>query len=74
MVAKKSKSLSAALYKEKLRVIIEMIKDISLDVIRNKWMKSEGKQIDIVKESTNLFIKIALKCLFGGDNQNVKII
>jgi len=50
--------LSAALYKEKLRIMIEMIKEITLDVIKNKWMKIEGKKIDIVKESTNLFIKI----------------
>jgi cytochrome P450 len=70
----KRKSLSAALYKDKLRVMIEMMKDVSLDVIRNKWMKTEGKKIDIVKESSNLFIKITLKCLFGGDNSDIKII
>jgi cytochrome P450 len=69
----KRKSSSAALYKEKLRVMIEMMKEISLDVIRNKWMKAEGEQIDIVKESSNLFIKITLKCLFGSDNQEIKI-
>jgi hypothetical protein len=54
--------------------MIEMMKDVSLDVIRNKWMKAEGKKIDIVKESSNLFIKITLKCLFGGDNSDIKII
>ena len=70
----KRKSLSAALYKEKLGVMIEMMKDISLDVLRNKWMKAEGEEIDIVKESSNLFIKITLKCLFGSDNQEIKII
>jgi cytochrome P450 len=70
----KRKSLSAALYKDKLRVMIEMMKDVTLDVIRNKWMKAEGKKIDIVKESSNLFIKITLKCLFGGDNSDIKII
>ncbi len=70
----KRKSLSAALYKEKLRIMIEMIKEIALDVIRNKWMKIEGKKIDIVKESTNLFNKITQKCLFGEDNQDIKII
>ena len=51
-----------------------MMKDISLDVLHNKWMKAEGKQIDIVKESSNLFINITLKCLFGGDNQEIRII
>ena len=70
----KRKSLSAALYKDKLRVMIEMMKDVTLDVIRNKWMKAEGRQIDIVKESSNLFIKITLKCLFGGDNSDITII
>lgn len=37
-------------------------------------MKIEGKKIDIVKESTNLFIKITQKCLFGEDDQDIKII
>lgn len=54
--------------------MIEMIKEITLDVIKNKWMKIEGKKIDIVKESTNLFIKITQKCLFGEDDQDIKII
>ena len=54
--------------------MIEMMKDVSLDVLRNKWMKVEGRQIDIVKESSNLFIKITLKCLFGGDNSDITII
>jgi hypothetical protein len=54
--------------------MIEMMKDVSLDVLRTKWMTAKGNQIDIVKESSNLFIKITLKCLFGGDNQDITII
>ncbi len=36
-------------------------------------MKAEDKKIDIVRESSNLFIKITLKCLFGGDNQDIMV-
>ncbi len=38
----KRKSLSAALYKEKLKVMIEMVKGITIDLIRNNWMKAPG--------------------------------
>lgn len=45
----KRKVLSAALYKEKLRLMIDMIKDVTIDMIKNKWMKADNNQIDIVK-------------------------
>ena len=38
----KRKSLSAALYKEKLRVMVDMMKDVTIHMIRNKWMKAEN--------------------------------
>jgi hypothetical protein len=37
-------------------------------------MKAENKQIDIAKEVSNLFIKITLRCLFGGDNTNLEVL
>ncbi len=37
-------------------------------------MKSENNNIDIVKSASKLFIKITLKCLFGGDNTEIKVL
>jgi hypothetical protein len=59
--------LSAALYKDKIRAMIEMMKESTLDIIRNKWMKAQEGKIDIVKETANLFINITQRCLFGSD-------
>jgi cytochrome P450 len=59
----KRKALSAALYKEKLKDMINMMKEITIETIKDNWMKAES--IDIVKEASNLFIKITLKCMFG---------
>jgi cytochrome P450 len=70
----KRKVLSAALYKEKLRLMIDMIKDVTIDMIKNKWMKADGNQIDIVKQTSQLFIKITLRCLFGGNNEDIKVL
>ncbi len=70
----KRKSLSAALYKDKLRVMIDMMKDVTIDMIRNKWMKIQSKQIDIVREASNLFIDITLQCLFGAQKGDIKVI
>jgi cytochrome P450 len=69
----KRKSLSAALYKDKLKVMVEMMKDVTIHMIRNKWMKAENQQIDIVKESSNLFIKITLTCLFGTTKDDIMV-
>ena len=63
----KRKSLSAALYKDKLRAMVDMMKNSTVNIIRNKWMKKSDGIIDIVKETSNLFINIALCCLFGSD-------
>jgi cytochrome P450 len=69
----KRKSLSAALYKEKLRGMVDMMKDVTIHMIHNKWMKAENQQIDIVRESSNLFIKITLTCLFGTTKEDIMI-
>jgi cytochrome P450 len=39
----KRKALSAALYKEKLRGMVEMIKRVTIEAITNKWMKAENQ-------------------------------
>jgi cytochrome P450 len=69
----KRKALSAALYKEKLRVMIDMMKDVTIETIRKNWMKADKKEIDIVKETSNLFIKITLQCLFGEDKGDIEV-
>ncbi len=40
-----------------------MMKDITIEKIENGWMKNE--KMDIVREASNLFIEITLKCMFG---------
>jgi hypothetical protein len=64
----KRKALSAALYKSKLKRMIEMIKDVTITTIKNDWSPQDDakyKRIDIVKETSNLYINITLTCLFG---------
>ena len=70
----KRKVLSSALYKEKLKLMIDMIKDATIDTIRNEWLKTDNHTIDIVKAASRLIIKINLKCLFGGDNTEIKVL
>jgi hypothetical protein len=53
--------------------MIDMIKCATVDIIKNKWMKAEKKQINIVNEMTNLFTNISLSCLFGSDMSNLKV-
>ena len=48
-----------------------MMKDITIEKIQNKWMKAE--KIDIVREASNLFIDITLKCMFGTDFKDQSI-
>jgi hypothetical protein len=43
--------------------MIQMMKKITIDTIQDRWMKAE--KLDIVKEASNLFIEITLKCMFG---------
>ena len=69
----KRKALSAALYKEKLRGMVDMMKEVTVHMIRDKWMKAENEHIDIVRESSNLFIKITLTCLFGTTKEDIMI-
>lgn len=61
----KRKALSAALYKDKLRVMMDIMKNQTINVIRNKWMKAKNGEINIVSEASNLFINIIINCLFG---------
>ena len=70
----KRKALSAALYKDKLRVMLDMMKEVTIDMIRNKWMKAKDGRINIVQEATNLFINITLCCLFGTGYEDIKVI
>jgi len=68
--------LSAALYKEKLKQMIEMMKEATICIIREDWTPKEGEKchrIDIVREASNLFIKIVLTCLFGEGYLEAKV-
>lgn len=73
MWQQKRKALSAALYKDKLKEMIESIKKVTIDTIRNRWSDSENNVIDIVQEASNLFIKITLVCMFGADCEDLKL-
>ena len=73
MWQQKRKALSAALYKEKLRGMIDIIKEVTINMIRSKWMLAKDKQINIVSETSNLFINIILSCLFGAGYNEIKI-
>jgi hypothetical protein len=53
--------------------MVDMMKDVTIHMIRNKWMKAENQHIDIVKESSNLFIKITLTCLFGTSKEDIMV-
>ena len=70
---KKRKALSAALYKDKLRIMMEVMKGVTIDMIRNKWMKAEDLMINIVSETSNLFINITIGCLFGSGFEDLKV-
>ncbi len=67
----KRKALSAALYKDKLKLMIEIMKDVTIGEMREFW--SNGEPIDIVKAASNLFIKITLACLFGEGYVDAKV-
>jgi hypothetical protein len=54
--------------------MIDKMKEVTIDMIRNKWMKIQSKQIDIVREASNLFIDITLQCLFGAQKGDIKVI
>ena len=50
-----------------------MMKEVTVNMIKDKWMKFENNQIDIVQETSNLFIKITLECLFGAEGGDVTV-
>jgi hypothetical protein len=47
--------------------MIDKMKEITIRLIKEEWTTHDGspKELDIVKESANLFIRITLTCLFG---------
>ena len=51
--------------------MIEMMKEITIETIEKSWMKAD--KIDIVKEASNLFMEITLKCMFGTEFKHHKI-
>ncbi|CDW76725.1 cytochrome p450 [Stylonychia lemnae] len=65
--AKKRRSLSASLYKQKLVQMVETMKQIGLETIE-EWGKRG--EIDIVTETANLMMKNTLACVFGRQNEN----
>ena len=71
---RKRKSLSTALYKEKLKIMLDMIKRVTIDEITGVWMKAENHEIDIVEAASQIFIKITLQGLFGAGNSEVKVL
>lgn len=69
--SKKRKALSASLYKDKLKSMVETIKEITIRVVEKEWIPK--KEIDIVKEASKLFMQITLTCLFGKGNENITV-
>lgn len=59
----KRRVLSAAMYKDKLRDMVESMKYASVNAIRKEWMQRET--LDVVKETSNIYMQIILACLFG---------
>ncbi len=49
--------------------MIEQMKDVTIREIQD-W---GGKDIDIVKAASNLFIKVTLNCLFGEGYLDAKV-
>lgn len=69
----KRKALSSALYKDKLKDMIELMKQVTISTIQGRWSNAEGSEIDIVKEASNLFIKITIVCMFGSECADLKL-
>lgn len=74
----KRKIMSSSLYKEKLRNMVEIIKEVTVRTLKDDWRNKMDEQgnnvIEIVKDSSNLIMKIVLSCLFGvkgGENRYV---
>ena len=49
--------------------MVEIIKKVTINTINQDWLAQKSDDgsivIDIVKESTNLYMNIVLACLFG---------
>ena len=69
----KRKALSAALYKDKLKDMIEKMKLVTIQTIRDRWSLADKNEIDIVQEASNLFIKITIVCMFGAECADLKL-
>ncbi|CDW80479.1 cytochrome p450 [Stylonychia lemnae] len=65
--AKKRKVISSSLYKQKLIVMLDIMKEIVLET-KDQWAK-QGT-IDIVQETSNMMMTIILACAFGRQNEN----
>lgn len=75
--AHKRKVISQALYKEKLRGMIEIIKNVTLNDIANKWTplkKGDKIPVEIVGQMSNLFFQITLSSLFGQEFKSMPMV
>ncbi|TNV80052.1 hypothetical protein FGO68_gene9962 [Halteria grandinella] len=64
----KRKVISSALYKDRLRGMIETIKDVTIKAIESDWMlhkDQNGVSLEIVNIMQNLFMQVTLSCFFG---------
>ncbi|CDW86900.1 cytochrome p450 [Stylonychia lemnae] len=68
--AKKRKSISSSLYKQKLVQMVETMKDIACETMA-EWEK-QG-ELDIVAETANMMMKNILACVFGRQNENPQV-
>jgi cytochrome P450 len=66
----KRKALSASMYKDKLKKMVEGMKEVTISMV-GEWTRMG--EIDIVKEASNLFMKITLVCLFGEGNEDLTV-
>ena len=53
--------------------MIEVIKQVTIKTIRDRWFVADKNEIDIVQEASNLFIKITLCCMFGAECEDLKL-
>ncbi|TNV80087.1 hypothetical protein FGO68_gene16754 [Halteria grandinella] len=64
----KRKVISSALYKDRLRGMIETIKNVAIQAIQQDWLLQKdqnGIQLEIVKIMQNLYMQVTLSCFFG---------
>ena len=63
--AQKRKVVSTSLYKDRLRDMLEQMKTVTIKSLREEWMNKPNNTIDIVSETSKLFMNILLECLFS---------